>query len=79
MNKLGAGVILIALGGIMQCAKVIAAAIYMSGLASQSSELFADGMEYVGGRLDVLAGAAALAGTVLAVWGLWESNKKRKK
>ncbi len=77
MNKLGAGIALIVSGCIMQCAKVIAAAIYMSGTASQSNDLFENGMEYVGGRLDVMAAIAACAGAALAVWYFVDSNKKK--
>ena len=46
MNKLGAGISLIILGGIMRSVKILAAAIYMSGSASQSRELFEAGMDY---------------------------------
>ena len=77
MNKLGTGIALIVSGCIMQCAKVIAAAIYMSGTASQSNDLFENGMEYVGGRLDVMAAIAACEGAALAVWYFVDSNKKK--
>ena len=79
MNKLGAGVILIALGGFLECARYISAAVYMSGMPSQSRELFADGLSYVGSRLMILAGIAAFAGVVLAAAGLWESYQKKKR
>ena len=77
MNKLGAGIALIVSGCIMQCAKVIAAAIYMSGTASQSNDLFENGMEYVGGRLDIMAAVAVCTGAALAVWHFVDSNKKK--
>ncbi len=77
MNKLGAGIALIVSGCIMQCAKVIAAAIYMSNTASQSEDLFNDGMTYVGGRLDVMAAIAVCAGAALVIWHFVDSNNKK--
>lgn len=76
MNKLGAGIALIMSGCIMQSAKFIAAAIYMSGTASQSKDLFENGLEYVGSRLDIMAALAACAGVAFVVWYLTDIYRK---
>lgn len=75
MNKLGAGIMLMMSACIMQSTKVIAAAVYMSVAASQSRELFNNGMEYVGRRLDVMAALAACAGAAFIIWYLTGRNK----
>ena len=77
MNKLGAGILLVILGGFMHSIRVIAAALYMSGAASQSRELFKAGLDYVGNDQDILAAAAVLAGIVIIAVYLHDSYRKK--
>lgn len=77
MNKLGAGISLIILGGIMRSVKILAAAIYMSGSASQSRELFEAGMDYVGMNQDLFAVIAVLCGAVLIFIYFRDSYRKK--
>ena len=65
MNKFDAGVRLLIFSGLVQCAKYISAAIYMSGSASQGKVLFRNGLAYIGIRLDLISLAAFTAGALL--------------
>lgn len=78
MNYLNQGIRLIMLSGIVQCGKYISAAVYMSGSASQSRELFKSGLDYVGPWLDYVSAAALLAGLLLAMAESVISIKNRK-
>ena len=77
MNKLGAGILLVILGGFMHSIRVISAALYMSGAASQSRELFKAGLDYVGIDQDILSAAAVLTGVVFIAVYLHDSYRKK--
>ena len=77
MNKLGAGISLIILGGIMRSAKVMAAAIYMSGMPSQSNDHFEAGMEYIGVSQDMFAGISVITGIVFVALYFYDSYKRK--
>ena len=77
-SKLDSGIRLLALAGMLQCGKYIAAAVYMSGGASQSRELFMSGLRYRGQRLDMLSAAAAFAGLILVAVYIKGSIDNRK-
>ena len=48
----------------------------MSGNASQSGELFQEGLSYVGSGLNIMAVAALACGILLIIWGIIDSRKK---
>lgn len=77
-SKLDSGIRLLTLAGMLQCGKYIAAAVFMSGAASQSRELFMSGLGYMGQRLDIMSAVAALAGLVLVAVYIKESIDNRK-
>lgn len=76
MDRNGSGTRLIILSGILEGIKYLSAAIYMSGSASQSRELFESGLKYVGMKLDVFAAAALLLGAAIIVYEEFERRTK---
>ena len=76
MEKYISGAIFCMIAAILQSAKYIATAVYMSGLGTQSRELFQSGLEYVGPGPDIMAAAAIACGALLIVWGIIDSRKK---
>lgn len=77
MGKIGAGTSFCILAAVIQCAKYLAAAVYLSGNASQSRELFRSGLGYVGRWPDVMSVIALVCGAVFMAWGIIESIRKK--
>lgn len=78
MNKRGTGTIFCLIGTMLEAARYIAAAIFMSGVASWDAGLFACGLEYVGDYLSILSIIALTVGIIYLVSGEIEEWKKRK-
>ena len=76
MEKYISGAVFCMITAILESAKYIAAAAYMSGNASQSGELFQEGLSYVGSGLNIMAVAALACGILLIIWGIIDSRKK---
>ena len=77
-NKLDNGIRLLCLAGMIQCAKYISAAVYMSGSDSMSRDLFENGLKYLGSRPDILSALAGFAGLTLISLYIADSINKRK-
>lgn len=76
MEKLISGAVFCAAASMLESAKYIAAAVYMAGNASQSRELFQNGISYVGHSPDIMAAAALACGMLFIIWGIIDSHKK---
>jgi len=68
MNKRTAGVGLLAIAAFLYATRYIAAAIFGSGVASFSTELFRAMLQYVGIAPLILSILAAIAGVAYLVW-----------
>ena len=77
MEKCISGAVLCLAAALLETVKYLSAAVYMSGNASQSRELFAGGLRYVGNGPDIMAAAALAAGVLLVTWGIMDSNKRK--
>lgn len=78
MSKRGAGVAFVAVAALLFVARYLAAAIYMSGLPSQSANLFSAGLQYVGGAPTTLSVVALIVGAVYLVWAEIEALASRR-
>jgi hypothetical protein len=78
MSKRGTGAVFFAIAAFLFAARYIAAAIFMSGLPSHNAELFAAGLQYVGGTLTTLSTISLVVGILYLVWGEIESLVSRK-
>ena len=71
------GVIFLAIGAALYASRFVCAAIYGSGMASQSHELFEHIYDYVGFGLSGLALAFFALGGAYLLWGELESADKK--
>lgn len=76
MEKFISGAVFCTAASMLESAKYIAAAVYMAGNASQSKELFQNGLSYVGPGPDIMAAAALACGILLIIWGIIDSREK---
>lgn len=76
MNKRGAGVIFCLIAGLLFTARYFVAAIFMSGVASWDSELFAAGLEYQGNGLIICSIISLAAGVLYLVLSEIEGKSK---
>ena len=67
-----ASAILYFTAALLQCAKFVSAAIFMSGTQSWNAELFTQGLKYVGGTLDIISICAVVLGVALMLWYCFE-------
>lgn len=79
MNKRGTGVAFIAIAAFLFSAKYISAAIFSTGIASHSQELFAAMLEYIGNPLSVFSIIAFLVGLAYIIWGEYEEFTLKKR
>ena len=77
MEKFISGAVFCLAAVMAKCVKYVSAALYMSGNASQSRELFASGLRYVGGELDITAALALACGLILLAWGIMDRSEKK--
>ena len=77
MEKLISGSLFCLTAAAARSVKYLSAAIYMAGNASQSRELFANGLRYVGGGPDITAAFALICGVILIAWGIADTHKKK--
>lgn len=78
MNRKVIGCVFCVIAALLYVTRFIAAAIYMSNVASQSRELFQNSMNYVGKDLHLWALAALIIGIVYIVSGEWNDLKKKR-
>ncbi len=71
-----ASAILYLTAALLQCAKFISAAIFMSGTQSWDAELFGQGLKYVGSTLDIFSVCAVVLGLGLMLWYFLGKNRK---
>ena len=77
-DKLNGGIRFLCLAGIIQSAKYISAAVYMSGGSSMSRDLFENGLRYIGPGPDIMSAVAGLFGLVLIALSVKEDIDRRK-
>lgn len=77
MNKRTAGVGLLAIGAFLYATRYIAAAIFGSGVASFSTELFRAMLQYVGIAPLIWSILAAIAGIAYLVWAEIDERSER--
>lgn len=77
MNKRTAGVGLLAIAAFLYATRYIAAAIFGSGIASFSTELFRSMLQYVGIAPLVWSTLAAIAGVAYLVWAEIDERSQR--
>lgn len=73
-----AGAIFCLIAALLEAGRYIAAAVYVSGMTTWSSDMFATGLEYVGDTLKYLAIAALAVGILYIVWGELDERKQTK-
>ena len=79
MNNKGIGAVFCLIAALLVSARYLSAAIFMSNVTSWSSELFQNGLSYVGSPLKVAAIVSLIAGICFLVYGLVQDLKKRDK
>ena len=77
-NKI-VGAIFCLISAVLISARYISAALFMSGVNSWNSDLFAAGLEYVGSFLVVAAVFALIIGILFLGYGVYQDIKKMKK
>ncbi len=77
MNKRGTGAIFCLIAAILYAARYLAAAIFMSGMSSWNSNLFENGLEYVGSSLLTLSVVSLIIGIAYLIWAEIEEQKKK--
>lgn len=77
MNKRGTGAIFCLIAAILYAARYLAAAIFMSGISSWNSNLFENGLEYVGSSLLTLSVVSLIIGIAYLIWAEIEEQKKK--
>lgn len=77
MGKRFVGAIFCLVAAILFSSRYIAAAVFMSSVASWNNQLFASGLEYVGSPLLTLSVISFIAGILYLVWAeLSDKNRK---
>ena len=79
MNNKGAGVIFCLISALLMSARYLAAAVFMSGIASWDAELFRAGLEYVGSPLKTASILALIAGICFLAAGIVQDVRKTGK
>ena len=79
MNNKAVGTIFCLIAAILTGARYLSAAIFMSGTATWSAELFKNSLSYVGSTLQISAIAALAVGVCFLVWGLLKDGKNTDK
>ena len=77
MNKRGTGAIFCLIAAILYAARYLAAAIFMTGISSWNSNLFENGLEYVGSSLLTLSVVSLIIGIAYLIWAEIEEQKKK--
>lgn len=77
MNKRGTGAIFCFIAATLFSTRYIAAAIYMSSVSSWDSNLFSNGLEYVGSPLLYLSIISLIIGVGYLICGELEDKKKK--
>ncbi len=77
MEKLISGALFCLTAAVARSVKYLSAALYMAGNASQSRELFASGMRYIGSGPDVMASFALICGVMLLIWGIRDMSGRK--
>ena len=70
MNNKGVGVFFCLIAALLMAARYLSAAVFMSGVASWSAELYQSGLSYVGSPLKIASIAALIAGIAFLAAGV---------
>lgn len=79
MNHKGVGAVFCLIAAILMSARYIAAALFMSNVASWDRELFQAGLSYVGSPLKIAAVIALAAGVCFLLYGVFRDVKNQDK
>ena len=79
MNNKGVGAVFCLIASILMAARYMTAAMFMSGAASWSSELFRAGLIYTGSPLKWAAVIALIVGVAFLGFGLYQDFKDSEK
>ena len=79
MNNKGVGAVFCLIAAILISARYLAAAIFMSGVASWDIVLFQSGLSYVGSTLQILAILALAAGIFFLGLGFVDDRRNARK
>lgn len=79
MNNKGIGTIFCLISAMLMCTRYIVVAIFMSGVSSWDSDLFANGLEYIGSPLKIASVLALITGIIFLSVGIYQDLKKEKK
>ena len=79
MNNKAVGTIFCLIATILTSVRYLSAAIFMSGTATWSTELFQNSLSYVGSTLQISAIAALIVGICFLVWGVLKDGKSAGK
>lgn len=79
MNNKGIGTIFCLISAMLMCTRYIAAAIFMSGVSSWDSDLFANGLKFIGSPLKIASVLALITGIIFLSVGIYQDLKKEKK
>ena len=78
MSNKGVGSVFCLISALLMCARYLSAAIFMSGVSSWDSELFTNGLLYVGAPLKTASIVSLIVGILFLVYGLYQDVKKDK-
>ncbi len=79
MNNKGVGAVFCLISAILISVRYISAALFMSGVSSWDAELFAQGLEYIGPFLPVMAVIALIIGVIFLGYGLYQDRSNNDK
>lgn len=79
MNNKGIGTIFCLISAMLMCTRYIVVAIFMSGVSSWDSDLFANGLEFIGSPLKIASVLALITGIIFLSVGIYQDLKKEKK
>lgn len=79
MNNKGIGTIFCLISAMLMCTRYIVVAIFMSGVSSWDSDLFANGLEFIGSPLKIASVLALITGIIFLSVGIIQDLKKEKK
>ena len=79
MNNKVIGAIFCLISAILMCTRYLYAAIFMSGVASWSADLFSAGLAYVGSPLKAASVVALIIGILFLGYGIYQGIRKPDK
>lgn len=76
MNNKVVGSIFCLISALLMSARYLTAGIFMSGMNSWGSDLFSQGLEYIGSPLKIASIIALIVGIIFLLYGVYQDLKK---